>query len=595
MKSASAFVKKGHISEVKKYFILLVFFCLQINGQKFYFGNDLSYVNQMEDCGAVFKENGETKDVYKIFADHGTNLVRMRLWVDPTWQNSLVQPEGVKNQYSDFDDVRETIQRSKEAGMEVMLDLHLSDFWTDPGKQLIPARWVGVANNLTALKDSVYNYVIDILTVLNKDTLMPEIIKVGNENNGGILRHTTLKSDYTVTGSVSTDWSRHAQLYNSAIKAIRDFTDTTAIKPKISLHCADPADASWFYQNIISKGVTDFDIMGFSYYYAWHGSNIATVGNIIKSLKTKYPAYEVMIVETGYLWSTINYDGMGNIITTPDPQYLPVNPEKQLEYFVDLTRAVMNSGGTGVIFWESAWVSTPCRTPWGKGSSHDHVVFFDPVNTNFMENGAGVWPESAYYQDLTTKKITFKVDMTGQDVSKGVYITGSWTGNDWKILPMVNEESNIFSYVTYLPQNDSGAFYFLNDTTWNARETVPSSCAIWWGTDRGYKVGTKDIVVSAKWESCGTSASVNTQTERKDLSLFPNPNNGFVFMKFSAGEKPENMELFDFSGKLIRKINLHHFDRTTYLNISDLPSGIYFLKVYFPEYMVFKKLVYNRG
>src|SRR5690606_21022366 len=57
----------------------------------FYFGNDLSYVNQMEDCGAVFKEKGESKDVYQIFADHGTNLVRVRLWVDPSWWQSPLE------------------------------------------------------------------------------------------------------------------------------------------------------------------------------------------------------------------------------------------------------------------------------------------------------------------------------------------------------------------------------------------------------------------------------------------------------------------------------------------------------------------------
>ena len=34
--------------------------------QTFYFGNDLSYVNMMEDCGAVFKEGGVPKDVYQI-------------------------------------------------------------------------------------------------------------------------------------------------------------------------------------------------------------------------------------------------------------------------------------------------------------------------------------------------------------------------------------------------------------------------------------------------------------------------------------------------------------------------------------------------
>ncbi|MBE0652377.1 MAG: glycosyl hydrolase 53 family protein, partial [Bacteroidales bacterium] len=129
----------------------------EVNSQTFYFGNDLSYVNQMEDCGAVYKEKNNAKDVYEIFADHGTNLVRVRLWIDPSWwQGPLVQPAGVKPWYNDLEDVKETILRSKKAGMQVMLGIHYSDFWADPGRQLIPRAWVNAAYDLNALKDTVY-------------------------------------------------------------------------------------------------------------------------------------------------------------------------------------------------------------------------------------------------------------------------------------------------------------------------------------------------------------------------------------------------------------------------------------------------------
>ncbi|UCH14570.1 MAG: glycosyl hydrolase 53 family protein [Bacteroidales bacterium] len=469
--------------------------------QTFYFGNDLSYANQMEDCGAVFKENMVPKDVYQIFADHGTNLVRVRLWVDPTWQNSLEQPDGVKNQYSDFEDVRETIARSKAAGMEVLLDFHMSDFWADPGKQIIPSRWVDVATDVSALADSVYKYVADVLTALEEDTLMPELVQIGNETNSGILKHTILNPDYSAGGSVSSDWNRHAQLFNAGIQAVRDVSDTTTIKPKIVLHYAG-LGMDWWFNNIIDRGVTDFDIIGFSYYYAWHGESIEYLGQVVEDMVASFPGYEVMPVECGYLWTTQNFDGMGNIITEPDPEYLPVIPEKQLEYMVDYTRSVMKAGGTGVIFWEPAWVSTPCRTPWGQGSSHDHVVFFDPDSNNFMENGGGRWTESHFYEDPDAIKVTFKVDMAGQDVSKGVYITGSWTGESWKILPMANEGLDVYSYFTYLAPGDSGAYYFLNDTLWEARESVPQECATWWDSDRGYKIGQNDTVYTFKWGSC---------------------------------------------------------------------------------------------
>jgi arabinogalactan endo-1,4-beta-galactosidase len=481
---------------------ILLLACYTLSGQTFYFGNDLSYVNQMEDCGAVYKEKNVPKDVFQIFADHGTNLVRVRLWYEPTWQNDLVQPDGVKPQYSDFEDVKETIRRSKKAGMQVMLDLHLSDFWADPGKQIIPARWVASANDTASLADSVYNYVSRILTSLDHDTLMPEIVKVGNENNGGILRHTILNSDFTAGGSVSSSWGRHSHFYKAAIRAIRDVGSSAEINPKICLHYAGLSWVASWYQNLMNYGVTDFDIIGFSYYYAWHGASIQELGSTIEELKTTFPGYEVMVAETGYLWTTQDFDDLENIAVDPDPAYLPVIPEKQLEYMVDYTREVIRSGGSGVIFWEPAWVSTPCTTPWGKGSSHDHLVFFDPVNTNFMENGGGKWTESRFYENPDYRKVTFKVNTSEIEVNDKMYISGTMTGDPWVIQPMYPESENLYSFTTYLAAGDSGAFYFLNDSSWDARESVPQECAEWWGTDRGYKIGLNDTIITYKWGTC---------------------------------------------------------------------------------------------
>ena len=44
-----------------------------------YKGVDLSYVNELEDCGAVYSDNNITKDPYQIMADHGANLIRIRM------------------------------------------------------------------------------------------------------------------------------------------------------------------------------------------------------------------------------------------------------------------------------------------------------------------------------------------------------------------------------------------------------------------------------------------------------------------------------------------------------------------------------------
>ncbi len=485
---------------------LLLVLPAQAQDPSFYFGADLSYANQMEDCGAVFKEDGAPRDVYSIFAEHGTNLVRARLWVDPTWQNSLSQPPGVKPQYSDLADVKETVARARAAGMKVMVGFHFSDVWADPGRQVIPARWHDVADDLEALTDSVYQYTRRVLQELDEEGLMPDLVKVGNENNGGILVHRTTDANLEPEGVVSRNWERHAVLFNAAIRAVREAGATASVNPRIVLHFAGLAGLQGRYQNLLDNGVTDFDVMGFSYYYAWHQASIAELGRTIRDMKALFPGYEVMPVETGYPWSTSNFDPLPNIISTPDPAYLPVIPEKQLEYMIDYAREVMRAGGAGVVFWEPAWVSTPCRTPWGQGSSQEHVAFFDPANTSFMENGGGRWAEPRFYEDPRAHKVTFLVDMTGQDVSGGVYITGSFTEEEERA-PMAHLGAGVYSHFTYLPAGAEGGYYFLNGDEIAARETVPAACALQNGTDRSYTIPNGDVVLASTWGRCGTSTT----------------------------------------------------------------------------------------
>ncbi|MEX0720367.1 MAG: glycosyl hydrolase 53 family protein [Balneolaceae bacterium] len=497
----------GYFKQVGCLFFTALIFAatLQAQNQPFYFGNDLSYVNQMEDCGADYKYQGESKDPYEIFAEQGTNLVRVRLGVNPSWwQAPLEQPEGVKPAYSDIEDVKETIQRARENNMEVLLDFHYSDFWADPARQQIPRQWLEVAEDTDALADSIYNYTAEVLTILDEEGLMPNIVQVGNENNSGILYHIPEEDGFETAGSVSSqnNWSRHAQLFNAGIKAVRDVGETASVNPKISLHKAGLSGLEWWYDNIINTGVTDFDIIGFSYYFAWHGESISLLESAVSSISESFPGYEVMALETGYLWS----EDYGGIINEPDPEYLPVIPEKQLEYMTDYTRAVMRAGGSGVIFWEPAWVDTPCRTPWITGSSHTHVAFFSPGDYNFMDNGGGRWTNPEFYEDPSWPKVTFKVDMSAQEISEdGVYITGSFTGeDDWELIFMADEGNGIFSYFTYLPENETGAFYFVNGNDWQLRETVPEACVDWWDTDRGYNIPGKDVLIDYKWASCET-------------------------------------------------------------------------------------------
>lgn len=370
--------------------IAFLFALNHLGAQSFYFGADLSYVNEMEDCGVVYKEQGVAKDPYQIFAGDQCNLVRLRLWHTPAWYDTL----NAGKRYSDFQDVRKSIMRAKAAGMKVLLDFHLSDTWADPSKQRAPAAWQGVVNNLPLLKDSLYNYISSTLLALNSEDLLPDMVQIGNETNKGIMLSAAADA-----GPWTLDWNRNSQLFKRAIEAVRS-VETSAGKPiKVALHIAGPADAGWLMQGFWSNGVTDFDVIGMSYYWAWHKpTTIADAGNVIAQLRQQYPGKEVMIFETGYIWTMQGNDNAANIISEVHPDYAPASPENQKKWLVDLTQEVINKGGIGVVYWEPAWVSSPCWTPWGQGSHQEHATYFD-FNNNVLPNG-GMYFMSHPYENL---------------------------------------------------------------------------------------------------------------------------------------------------------------------------------------------------
>lgn len=358
------------------YFLLLFFCCISCSScdnsstqetddviieptpTTFYYGADLSYVNEMEDCGATYTdENDNTKDPFVIFKEAGANLVRVRLWNNPTWTS-----------YSNFNDVKKTIQRAKSQGMSVLLDFHFSDTWADPSKQLIPAAWLSEIDNTTALGNLLYNYTLNVLNELASENLTPEIVQLGNEINPMILQEEELVWPI--------NWERNSALLNKAISAVRDFSSEV----DIMLHIAQPENGLWWFEQATQNGVTDYDWIGLSYYPVWSDYTLTNVGTPISTLINTYNK-RLMIVETAYPFTLTNIDPANNIL---DNEALidgyPASQQGQLEYLNDLKTTIQNAGAEGLIYWEPAWVSTNCSTLWGQGSHWDNATLFDHNN-----------------------------------------------------------------------------------------------------------------------------------------------------------------------------------------------------------------------
>lgn len=343
---------------------------------EFYFGADLSYVNQILDRGGVYKDNSEVRSPYRIFKDHGTGLVRLRLWHNPAWTRDVYSPPGTQL-YNNLTDVEKAIRLSKAEGMQVLLDFHYSDAWADPGKQEIPKAWVNI-RDISVLRDSVYQYTLKTLNYLKSKDLMPELVQIGNEINCGMFT-TTPPAGFPTCNACNNEWGKLGEVLNAGISAVRDVSTNASIKSKVLLHVADPKNLDWWFDNIKGPGkVSDFDMIGFSYYPLWHTTvPIGELQSTVARLKGKYQK-PLIILETAYPWSTQNNDSYGNIFgsQTPVPGY-PFTKNGQYEMMKTMTQAMVDAGGSGIVYWEPAWITSEARDLWGKGSSWENNTFFD--------------------------------------------------------------------------------------------------------------------------------------------------------------------------------------------------------------------------
>ncbi|HMJ67648.1 MAG TPA: glycosyl hydrolase 53 family protein [Cyclobacteriaceae bacterium] len=357
----------------------------------FYFGSDLSYVNQIVDHGGIYKVNNAPQDPYRIFRDRGNEVVRLRLWHNPVWTKEVYDPDGPQL-YNDVLDVARAIDASRKLGMKVLVDFHYSDIWADPGAQEIPAAWKNI-RDINVLRDSVYNYTFKTLRYLDSKGLLPEFVQVGNEINCGMLYefNQVPVEGFPACNVCSGQWTNLRTVINGGIKAVRDVSSSSTVKTKILLHVADPANVEWWFDNI-TAGVTDFDAIGFSYYPIWHTTvAVSDLSDRVATFRTKYHK-QVMILETAYPWTNAGNDGYNNLFGAQPPVTgYPYTPQGQLDMMKKITQELMDGGGNGIFYWEPGWITSGIRDYWNTGSSWENCTFFDfnnnvNIGADYMKN-----------------------------------------------------------------------------------------------------------------------------------------------------------------------------------------------------------------
>jgi arabinogalactan endo-1,4-beta-galactosidase len=259
----------------------------------------------------------------------------------------------------------------------VNLDFHYSDVWADPGSQTVPEAWKEITN-IDVLCDSVYNYTYRVMETLKSRNLLPEMVQIGNETNCGMM----LKggnANFPNLSVCNSNWPNFGKVVNAGIRAVRAVDAESGKKTVIALHVADPKNLDWWLNAALNTGkITDFDVMGFSFYHIWHTTvSFEALPALVKSTKAKY-GKELMILETAYPFTTANNDSYNNTYGAQAPiAGFAYSSEGQRAFMIALTQNMKNAGLKGIMYWEPAWITSNLKDLWGKGSTWENCTFFD--------------------------------------------------------------------------------------------------------------------------------------------------------------------------------------------------------------------------
>lgn len=276
-------------------------------------GADISWVPGMEAQGYRWKDkNGWQRDILDILKwDYQINHIRIRVFVNP----SNDYGNGYMNMYRAAD----LAKRAKDMGMNVMLTLHYSDSWADPGKQYKPAAWSSYDFN--GLMNAVWSYTRDVVLAMRNKGVTPTWIQTGNETNDGMLWE---------DGRASRNMRNYAWLVNCGYNGVKETNSSI----RTVVHLSSGQDNSlfrWNFDGLRNNGAM-WDIIGASLYPSAsdYRTQISQLKSNFNDMKSRY-GKDVLVCEIG----------------------MDYHQESAAKDFVNRVKNEMRSiGALGVFYWE---------------------------------------------------------------------------------------------------------------------------------------------------------------------------------------------------------------------------------------------------
>ena len=351
----------------------------------FIMGMDASCVPALEESGVKYYDHaGAEKDVYQILSENGINYIRVRIWNDPFDSNG----NGYGGGNCDIENAIAIGKRATKHGMKLLVNFHYSDFWADPGKQMVPKAWKSM--NIDQKSDALYAYTKECLQKLVDAGVNIGMVQVGNETNGAFCGESS---------SALGGWKKITQLMNAGAKAVREVCPNALV----AIHFANPEKTDNYesYGKNLSYYQVDYDVFASSYYPYWHGT-LDNLANVLSKIATTYNK-KVMVAETSYAYTSADTDFFGNTIGNDGGivKSYPFTVQGQANHIRDVIDTVANKtvNGIGVFYWEGTWISVGGESyeensalwqKYGSGWASSYAAGYDPDDAGKWYGGCAV-------------------------------------------------------------------------------------------------------------------------------------------------------------------------------------------------------------
>ena len=333
--------------------------------------------------GAKYYDGGKEVQPLDMFRANGVDIMRIRVWVDPKSEKG--EPYLAGN--CDLNNFIRLATLAKEKGYSIMLDIHYSDFWADPGKQCIPKSWAHL--DLDGLVEQVYTYTRDTLVTIKQHGIDLEYIQVGNEITNGMLW--PLGKLIEQPDKSRTNYESLIRLIKSGVKACREVTPSSSL----ILHLEKSYDQfiyNEYFTHMVNADV-DFDVIGFSYYPYWHGTFEQFYANVDFCKKF---GKRLMVVELGYAFTAEDYISHGHggaqLVVSKDNleslgfiQEYPISVDGQKRFTENFLKLAREHGVEAVCWWEPLWIPGD-GICWASDAGKAYIKSDNPSNRNEWAN-----------------------------------------------------------------------------------------------------------------------------------------------------------------------------------------------------------------